>query len=610
MAERFAANGSRRFLWLGAGVIVLAVLLVYAPHLGNGLVYDDHFQIEDNPYFGKEVSWLEPFRHEIWEHTRATTIGEAQPYYRPLLYVVYRLVFQLGGGAAWGYHLLSLLLHAACVGLSWLALRRLGLGRRVALIAGGIFALHPLAAEQVYLAANMSEELLLAGMLLALLGVSAAHGSSGARRFAWIGCALLGLGLALFAKETGVVIPPLLTLEALLRGARKEWRRRLTDVVPLWGGLFGCLAVRASVLGTTGTAGWAGISLEPVGSAGYALLWYGRQLLVPYPLTPFHSFPAGAWVVPLGLAVLALLAVIVLALLRHRPASLFWAAWLLLPLLPPFSLFFREIRPLSSLLADHNLYSALVPAAGLAVAAAGRLLQRVAAPRRRQLAAVLVGLACLASGVTSHFYGRRFASDETLFAYAYRHDPQNVTVLNVLARLHQLRNEHDQALELLQRALSINPNVAKTHYNLGMTLLQTGRPAEAAVHLQQVVLLARDTNPQTYDLLAEALRKAGNVRGAGFYYRQALVLDPARTVTRINLGMCLFESGNLGEAIVLWRQAVAEWPENEAVLFNLGMAYRKSGDKELSAHYLRRFLAAAGPESEGQRAKAAAWLAE
>jgi Tfp pilus assembly protein PilF len=111
-------------------------------------------------------------------------------------------------------------------------------------------------------------------------------------------------------------------------------------------------------------------------------------------------------------------------------------------------------------------------------------------------------------------------------------------------------------------------------------------------------------------LLAEALRKAGNLRGASYYYQEALALAPGRTANRVNLGLCLYQLGDLAEAIQHLQQAVADVPDQEVALFNLGMIYRQSGERKAAKYYLRRYLAVADPMAAEMRALASRWLAE
>src|ERR1035438_4017982 len=67
---------------------------------------------------------------------------------RPLTYFTFWMNRQMGAGDPLGYHLFNLLFHLAAVLLAWECLRRL-LPERAALIAGVLFALHPVQAEAV-----------------------------------------------------------------------------------------------------------------------------------------------------------------------------------------------------------------------------------------------------------------------------------------------------------------------------------------------------------------------------------------------------------------------------------------------------------------------------
>ena len=69
--------------------------------------------------------------------------------FRPLLVTSFALNYAWGGYEVGGYHVVNVLIHAAGGCLLWALVRTMGGGRRTALFAGLLFALHPLASEPV-----------------------------------------------------------------------------------------------------------------------------------------------------------------------------------------------------------------------------------------------------------------------------------------------------------------------------------------------------------------------------------------------------------------------------------------------------------------------------
>ena len=134
--------------------------------------------------------------------------------FRPLLVTSFALNYAWGGYEVGGYHVVNVLIHAASACLLWALVRTMGGGRRTALFAGLLFALHPLASEPVNYISARSESL--AGMLYlgGLVSFTVAYGQGrGAFRYvSWI-CLLAGL----LSKSSVITLPAaLLLLDGIL----------------------------------------------------------------------------------------------------------------------------------------------------------------------------------------------------------------------------------------------------------------------------------------------------------------------------------------------------------------------------------------------------------
>src|ERR1700722_19235428 len=126
--------------WLGGALIILAITIVaYIPAILGGFIWDDDAYVQHNPNL-RSLAGL----WNIWAHTAAT------PQYYPLVHTTFWIEYHLWGadpGAALGYKIVNVLLHAGSAILLWRLLRLLGLPG--AWLAAAIFAVHPVQVESV-----------------------------------------------------------------------------------------------------------------------------------------------------------------------------------------------------------------------------------------------------------------------------------------------------------------------------------------------------------------------------------------------------------------------------------------------------------------------------
>lgn len=234
-----------------------------------------------------------------------------------------------------------------------------------AVVASGVFWLHPLQSESVAYAASRSE---LLGTFLVLAACLWAVGANG-----WRGHALTwGLVvLALCAKESTVVVVPLLAWLALVRGEKLSIWQAAAMTVP-------ALALAGSVFYFDFTA------TSELGPLGYAAtqataLWtYLATLVVPIGQTIDHDFDLvpmaaryGLLAVTVGIACCLGLATLTVwdgDARRGYPlwdgfprmqATVFGAVWVLIALAPRF------VMPTTEFIAEHHMY---LPMVGICIA--------------------------------------------------------------------------------------------------------------------------------------------------------------------------------------------------------------------------------------------------
>ena len=135
-----------------------------------------------------------------------------------------------------------------------------------------------------------------------------------------------------------------------------------------------------------------------------------------------------------------------------------------------------------------------------------------------------------------------------------------------------------EAEAICRQILTAQPNVPEAEHLLGVIAHQNGKLGEAIEHVQHAVKLA----PQValfHANLGEMLRLAGRHRLAAEAARRALAIEPKMPMALSNLGVALYELKDYEEAARAQRKAIAAQPDFVEAHSNLGNAL----------HALRRF---------------------
>ena len=119
---------------------------------------------------------------------------------------------------------------------------------------------------------------------------------------------------------------------------------------------------------------------------------------------------------------------------------------------------------------------------------------------------------------------------------------------------------------------------------LGAVLNQTGRISEGLIACQKSVTLAPE-NAEAHNNLGNTLRKLGRLEEAEVSCRKAISLAPENAEAHNNLGNTLKELGRLEEAEISYRQAIALKPDFAEALLNRGQLSFDKGEFEIALRY-------------------------
>lgn len=550
---------------LRAGFAALAIALtfaVYAPLREAGFLWDDVPWIAENPLV-RSPSGLGP----IW------TDLTAMPHYYPVVATSFWIEHRLFGQWAGGYHLVNVAVHALNALLLAALLRRLGVPG--ALLAGLLFAVHPMNAESV--AWIVERKNLYAGFfslasaLAFLLALEPARARRLGVRPAWVASFLLFL-CALFSKTTACTLPPALLMLLL-------WKRRLDREAALSLLPFFALAVVAGVQTTlieryhlfVFGPDWSFTFVERCLIAGRALWFYVGRLLWPSNLMfvyPRWAIDAGAplqWLWPAA----ALAAPVALFALRRRigagplVAALYYGG-ASFPTLGFVDYFFM----LHSFVSDHFPYLPSFALMALAGAAAARLAE---ARRFETWARGLSSAALLAPlALATARYAPVFASDESVWRDAAAKNPASWLAQVHVGMADYRAGRLAEAESRLTRALALRPRSEHSLNGMSLVRLQQNRLAEAETFARR----ALDANPAHLPArrnLALSLLRQRRFAEAVPALEQAL-LDSNEARLRLNVGSMLANEGAYAEAVVQYERALALDPANPLTRENLARA--------------------------------------
>ncbi|MGA3068504.1 MAG: tetratricopeptide repeat protein [Tepidisphaeraceae bacterium] len=128
-----------------------------------------------------------------------------------------------------------------------------------------------------------------------------------------------------------------------------------------------------------------------------------------------------------------------------------------------------------------------------------------------------------------------------------------------------------EAEQFYRQVLTLDPDFAEAHYNLGTVLSDQGRLDESIPALEKAITLRPDF-PEAHGNLANALALKGQLDEAIAAYRRAIFLRPNFPEAYSSLGVALKANGQLHEAIAACRQAIALRPNYAEAHNSLGKA--------------------------------------
>jgi Flp pilus assembly protein TadD len=562
--------------WLLAGP-ALTALLVYAGTLFNGFAYDDAWTWQS----------LERVR-EDWPSLLLQLRG--------LTYWVHLLDLAIWGDWAPGFHLTNLCLHAGASSLAALAAFHVSGSRRIGLVCGMLFAVHPVHVEAVASFANRKDILAMIFTMLSL--ILWIEPGPRVRQYAR---SVPFLALALLSKEVAAV-----GVVALLPFAR-------------W------IVARRSGEPTLGTA--RAVSIAPallLVGAGFAAILFGRHLgryfdpghiftltegalrgyrevvatsaaalpdvfrLLLFPLRLSADYPVGVADfgdarAQLGIALSIAWLACAAGLVKRAPAAAFSMLWVVAMYLPHSNLI-----PLTRFfLAERYLY---VPSFGICLliavccdAAVRRAASHAGGKARLGLAIPVIALIA-AGAARSALRVPDWRDTETLMAASLEAGIDTWRIRRTLGVRDWNRRDFAGAVEHRRRATELQPLGASLRFELAAALIAAGRDPEGQAEIQRAMALHPDATilVNGRGVVGEAFLRRDKDWAASEQFRRAMSSDPANRAVLERLAWILATSPKDAlrdgdEATRLAERAIASGADDARIRCALAAAQAETG---------------------------------
>ena len=576
-------------------LLILAAALPYLSSLTFGFVYDDLGVIVEVPsrhtWLGVAQAWVQSY----WGNPETGL-------YRPVAQFMYALLWNLGGGKPWLFHLYAIAIHVATTLALWWLLGR-ATNRWAAFFGALLFAVDPVHVEAVANIVNSSE------VLVALFGIAcigivlrASMRSGGGVEIGWRPAllAMVAYALAIGAKESGAGIPAIAFLclwgwRASDSGKLPTFRQVLVGGWRVWAlctvALIGVATARYFVLGgLTVSQHWVthevrNFTFAPrfwTMTAAWPLV--ARLLVWPSKLRMHYGSDI---VIPLAeptiWAVLSLISAALIAMLagllawRGDRRPLVAIAWVVIAFLPASNL----LVPTGQLLSERTLY---LPSVGVAMLAAWGI-SRVYAWARDVggtfVARLATGVPLAAIGVgallVTYPEVLPWQTNYTLFLHGIEQAPRASRPWQLMGDLYANQGDHKKAITYLQHAHSLEPSNDNIVYFYAEQLHAIGA-YEGELALLRDAARENPSSEQTWVMYLVAL---GTRRGPDSVLAE-LARVPAHDSTSFNWhavmkGEAFYNKDLPDSSIATYRAALVQQPHSGNLHYLLANMLRQTG---------------------------------
>lgn len=523
---------NRYCMW---GILFFAAVVPYIGSTRGEFVFSDIPLVQEDPFYKEDRPFTDCWKRDYW------TDAMAQGLYRPLTVFSYWVNAKTAGIYSPAFRAVNLVLHIFTVFIVFNLALRLGLGRMAALIAGVLFAVHPLHTEAVIPAFGRGE--ILCGLFI-FTGLLF-HAYVAKNPLYSIGTAICFI-FACWSKEHGVALLPLCALYDIYSGRLKikgVFLQRGAGVYFIY--LFALGVVALMRFKAMGSLLPSMASFDPFLDNQLALCPYPVRILSAvdiqglallkfiWPQTLSHDY-SYAQILPLksffdfsGMAVAILVLSVPFVLAALFPALkkkiIFFFLSYLVCVLPAANI----IMPTGTIFAERLYY---IPSIWLCFAAAC-IFVRISRGIDSRLFTAVVTVAVFALGIRTYLRSSDWHDQHSISLAVTKTSPLSVKTWNNLAVELARSNDFKGAVTACDRAIEIHPSYKTALMNRAFYNIKLGDFDFAEKDLQKLISLGT-SNPEVYNKLGAMLANRGKSAEALRLWEISLQLDGKQTMIK------------------------------------------------------------------------------
>ena len=457
--------------------------------------------------------------------------------------------------------------------------------KRAALVAGLLFACHPVLTEAVN-CISFNEDLLatlfyLLSFLL-YLKITIDRKAPAIKTFL---LSQLFYFLGLLSKEMAITLPMVVVIYDLTVNTPgsnpisfKSWRDTVTDRIYYYLGYAGVslfyLSLRFVFL--TGPEAAAtqsyGSLFERIIYLPHQIFNFIRLVVFPYPLKAEYIFPYPESFFEINniIAVITLIGLIGFSFFiyeKFRVVS-FAIWWFLITLLPVSNLI-----EITNPVAERYLY---LPTVGFGMALSILLvnlpqkISRLNIGKSKIVGLCVILLLALYAAILID-RNRDWKDSFSLWSETAKRVPNSPGVHSNLGRAYFDNGMPEEAVNEFKTAIKLDPKAYLAHYNLGFAYEQKGL-FQKAIQEYKITININPKYTNAHFNLGNIYARNGQLDNAARAYRSTLEIDPKDTTARNNLGVIYARQGKLNQAISQWERILEIEPANQEVQENISKA--------------------------------------
>lgn len=489
-------------------------------------------------------------------------------FYRPVQNVSLLLDAKIGKGKASTFHATNLILHALTSIMVLLALTRFSNNKLTSLLLALVYAVHPLFAQAIGWVPGRGD------LILALCAAIMLHATLRDPLLASMRTVLtviLSCAVAVFAKETAILLPLMFVATLFITPERTEWKNR-NFILALLGSLVsGALYLYARSIVVQKTTPGNKFGLETLVENLRVVPEIIAKFIIPVGLQPMASYTLTTTIIGSVLCVALAILIVRIPDRDKKVSALFGVAWFLVFTLPG-AMFHHADGAAAYDYLEHRAY---LPIIGL-LATISMIMSEYIQPLRWNRVATVTSLIIVAYLGAAVIHVRNYASPLAFYDKAVHANPTSSLAYTNRGLIRESKGNLEGAIQDYSEAIRLDPTYAQAYVNRGNRYGAAGDEERAKNDYMQAIRYKPSLFPARFNLGNYYLDKQ-QLDSAYEQYSLAASLNPKFAQSHAMMGVVSSLQGNnakaeihLSEALRLSPESARNWLYRGKIRFGLG----------------------------------------